>query len=179
MSATPASGLSIDRTAFAARWASARPVVAAFLSAALRDPQSVDDLLQETAVTLLEHPDQYDPTRPFTPWAVGVARNHLRGFWRSRRKHGAVLDDDALLDQLESACTTLEDDLAAERQALGDCLRSLAGRAWEVLRLRHVDEQPAPSIARRLGMKADQVRTILKRTRDGLRACIERRLAAA
>lgn len=61
--------------------------------------------------------------------------------------------------------------------ALEHCLRSIAGRPAEVLRLRFEESVRLSTVARRLGLTESGVKSILVRTKRRLRECIERRLA--
>jgi len=50
-------------------------------------PSNLDDLVQETLLTLHRKLSSYDPTRPFLPWLAAVARyrwvDHLRLIYRA------------------------------------------------------------------------------------------------
>lgn len=68
-----------DQTRKAMRlWALAQPTVSAFITAVLRDFSDRDDVLQDVAVAVLDGFGSFDEHRPFTPWAIGVARNQGR-----------------------------------------------------------------------------------------------------
>jgi DNA-directed RNA polymerase specialized sigma24 family protein len=45
------------------QWTLAQPVVSSFIGAMVRDFSDRDDVLQETAVAVLESADRYDPNR--------------------------------------------------------------------------------------------------------------------
>ena len=67
-------------------WTLAQPAVAAFLTSVVRDFRERDDLLQEVAVAVLESFESYDESRPFVPWAIGIARHRVGTWLRSRRR---------------------------------------------------------------------------------------------
>jgi len=52
--------------------------VSAFVLSIVRDFSIRDDVLQETAVVVLESFERYDTSRPFVSWAIGVAQNQIR-----------------------------------------------------------------------------------------------------
>ena len=58
-------------------WALAQPAVAAFLTSVVRDFRERDDLLQDVAVAVIESFESYDESRPFVPWAIGIARHRV------------------------------------------------------------------------------------------------------
>ncbi len=55
-------------------WTLAQPAVSAFVTSVVRDFRDRDDVLQDIAVAVIESFDSYDSDRPFTAWAMGVAR---------------------------------------------------------------------------------------------------------
>jgi len=55
-------------------------------------------------------------------------------------------------------------------------LRSVKGRAGELLRLRYEESLKPNSISKRVGIAVVAVRVMLSRTRTALRECIERKL---
>ncbi|MFM7867436.1 MAG: sigma factor [Planctomycetaceae bacterium] len=60
------------------QWTLAQPVVSAFITSIVRDFTDRDDVLQNTAVAVLESCSRYDSDRPFLAWALGVAQNQIR-----------------------------------------------------------------------------------------------------
>jgi RNA polymerase sigma factor (sigma-70 family) len=57
--------------------------------------------------------------------------------------------------------------------ALGECLEKLEGRAKQVVDLHYREQHGRAEIAARLEMTADGVKSLLRRTRDVLRQCVE------
>ena len=66
-----------------------------FIASVIFTPSDRDDILQEVALRLWQLYDRYDHSRPFTPWALGVA---------SRRP--LLLEEDQL-ERMTSAFTDL------------------------------------------------------------------------
>ena len=62
--------------------------------------------------------------------------------------------------------------------ALRDCISNLEGRAQEVINLHYRDKAGRDAIATQLGMQPDGVKTLLRRIRQVLRECIERKVKA-
>lgn len=128
----------------------------------------LDDLLQETFVVLLQ--------RPFEDRGGAAVATFLRTtarFLFLRRHRGA-------LPQVEAADAVWwrqcgDDDGAGYRAALRECVEQLPARSRRLIELGYEDELGRGAIARELGMTAEGVKTALRRLRDGLRQCIERR----
>jgi RNA polymerase sigma-70 factor (ECF subfamily) len=63
----------------------------------LANDEDASDAAQETMVKVLRHLAQYDPTRSFTTWVFGIARNtcideHRRRARRSFDEPGELVD---------------------------------------------------------------------------------------
>jgi len=58
--------------------------------------------------------------------------------------------------------------------ALADCLEKLDGRARAAIHLFYEEKRGRTEIAAELDMKPDGIKTLLRRTRDVLRDCIEK-----
>ena len=92
-----------NQTRQAARlWTLAQPAVSAFVLSIVRDFSIRDDVLQETAVAVLESFDRYDPGRPFVSWAIGVAQNQIRLYWRREKRDKLIFDGDVVGQLVES-----------------------------------------------------------------------------
>jgi RNA polymerase sigma-70 factor, ECF subfamily len=167
-----------DEIPFTLLWTRAQPAVEGFIHSLLRDRQAADELTQEVAVAAFRNFAGWRPDKPFTSWALGIARNQVRMRWRTLSRQRRVLADPELLDALATINVELDDELEVERGALQGCLEGVKGRAWDLVRLHYYEGLPPTTTAARLGMAVGNVRVQLYRIRAVLRACIERRLAA-
>jgi RNA polymerase sigma-70 factor, ECF subfamily len=160
---------------FTRLWTEAQPVVAAYLQAALPDFHQAEDLLQEVAVVLLRKFPEYDRTRPFLGWALGVARFEILNARRAYARSRLFFEPEAL-ERLSQTCEELAPELELRARALRECMDKVEGRARELLRLRYEEALKPNSIASQLGLAVVAVRVMLSRTRAALRQCIERKL---
>ena len=76
-------------------WTQAQPTVSAYIHALVGDRTVRDEILQEVALSILEHFDRYDHARPFLPWATTIARNAVADRRRRSRRMPAQLSDAA------------------------------------------------------------------------------------
>ncbi|MFO0829431.1 MAG: sigma-70 family RNA polymerase sigma factor [Phycisphaerales bacterium] len=164
----------IARRAFAL-WTDAQPVVSAFVHALVADRAERDDALQSVAMAVLESFPDYDPARPFLPWAMGIARHVVVNEARSRRRRPALLSPEAA-DALAQAMTEVAESQRDRLRYLADCLSRLRGQAREVCDLRYRRDLKPAHIATILGLQPNTVAKSLQRVREQLRACIEERL---
>ena len=87
-------------------WTLAVPAVSAFVASLVRDFPDCDDVLQDTAVAVIESFDRYDPERSFVGWALGIARNQVGLYLRRRGRDRHTFDSPAV-EQLAAAFETL------------------------------------------------------------------------
>ena len=164
------------RQAFAL-WTQAQPAVSAFVYTLVGDRAMRDEILQEVAVAVLESFGTFDPSRPFLPWALGIARNEVANARRRRGRFPLALSD-AAEASLAAAMSEVEEGERDRLVLLDRCLERVRGRPREVCDLRYRGGASVETIAAALGMQPNTVAKTLQRVREELRECIEERLAA-
>lgn len=164
-----------DPERLAALWTQSQPAVSAYLATVLPDYHSRQEVLQNTAVVLVRKFADYDPDRPFTAWAIGVARFELLKH-RSKRAGGPVVFSDALLSAAADRFAEVDVDQGPAEEALEICLGQLTDRSRKLLKLRYTADLPTEQIAKQVGAKHSAVRVALHRVRKTLRDCIDQRL---
>jgi RNA polymerase sigma-70 factor (ECF subfamily) len=164
-----------SRQALATHWVKAQPIVAAFIGSIVRDSHRADDLLQEVARISAVKFDQFDPSRPFTSWVLGIARFEILRFRRSQGR-SRIMFSDSLLENLIDDFQDQSEHSEDRRRALGECLDGISGRRRIVLEMRYQRDLRPPDIAERLGITPNAVLLLLHRTRRFLADCISRRL---
>jgi RNA polymerase sigma-70 factor (ECF subfamily) len=172
----PARQLAADsRQALATHWVKAQPVVAAFITSIVRDSHCADDVLQEVARISAVKFDEYDSSRPFTSWVLGIARYEILRFRRTQGR-SRIMFSDSLLENLSEEFQDQSELSDARRRALRDCLDAISGRRRIVLEMRYQRDLRPLDIAERLGITSNAVLVLLHRTRRILADCISRRL---
>ena len=68
-----------------------------YVAALVPNVADAEDIVQQTALSLWEKFDAYDPTQPFTPWACRFALNKTRQ-WLERRQRWQALLEGGLAD---------------------------------------------------------------------------------
>ena len=136
-----------------------------------------DDLVQETFLAVARSGFEQRSTGESASYLRTTARNQLLSL-RRKQKHevlSANLDSAEALWAEHASGSLWDDQLAAVR----GCVEKLEGRAREAIQLHYREKTSHQSIAEKLGMKADGVKTLLRRTRAVLRECIERATQAS
>ncbi len=132
-----------------------------------------DDLTQETFLSVIRKPFVEINARATAAYLRLVARNLFIDEMRRQKK--SVPAD---LDQAEIAWEeyTGEDDGAAWREALRECLSLVGERPQAALDLRYRENLSLGEIAAKLGMKISGLKTLLGRVKARLRDCVERKV---
>lgn len=142
----------------------------------LRHPEDARDAAQESFVRAFAALETYDPTLPFAPWVLRIARNHCLDLVRRRSgQPPEVALDGAAEDgapELPDRATPLPDETLAARQQAGRLERAVAAlpaRYREVVHLFHAEHLSYKDIARTMDVPIGTVMTWLHRARARLR----------
>ena len=157
-------------------WVQSQPVISAYVTANVLDRHHAEDLVQEVAQVVAEKFATFDRSRSFVSWALGIARNRVLKYYRSRARDRLVLSENALI-KLEQALEQVGQEAEDRRMALKICLERIQGRRREVLEMRYSQNAKIADIAQQFSMSADGVFVMLHRIRTMLYGCIHRQLA--
>lgn len=145
--------------------------------ALLPNEEDARDVLQETCVALLRKFSEYDPAKPFLPWAFRFAYLEVLKF-RERTQREARLFSPELIEQLAREREAMESVLHHRLHALEECLRRLPPADQELIRQRYHLRVPIDELVRDLGWSRRSLFRQLDRVRRWLLDCISRRLEA-
>jgi len=164
-------------TRFTVLWTKAQPSLLAFISAAVTDFADAEDILQEVATAAVRKFEEYEPSRPFVAWAIGIARFEILRYCRERGTDRVQFVADSL-EWIANAFEAIAPELDERRQALVDCLKRLQQRSRLVLEKRYREGLSVRAIAENSAMTPGNISVILHRTHQTLRKCIEHNLPA-
>jgi len=147
-----------------------------FLLFLLRDPETSDDISQETfRVALSKGPDP-DKGGDLGAWLRSIARNLVRNHVRKARS-APLLVQEPMLELAErrfvAVGADLDDSWEARKRALGACMEKLSEDNRGLLKKRYERAQRVKEIATNLGVEPNSVSKRLERIRESLRKCIE------
>jgi RNA polymerase sigma-70 factor (ECF subfamily) len=161
-----------SRALLARNWGSVQTSLLAFITASAPQFSDAEDLLQEVAVEVAVRFDEYDPSRPFLPWALWIAEIKLAEFYRTRQRRQVVLMAESM-DALAEACVSVQESLSDQQFAMEKCLDRLTDRSREMLNLRYSAGMSSSQIGDHLGMSMRYVRVALSRIRTTLTECAQ------
>lgn len=153
-----------------------RADLAAYVRAAVRDPHEAEDLLQEVSMAAAASWEEFEPGTNFRAWAREIARRRLLDRAKRSARRPALMEP-RVLEALDRAAASRDDAAEPpEREALRLCLEGLQVTSRSVLSLRYAERKGVPRIAQELGRTVQAAYAILKRAREALRECVNRRL---
>lgn len=171
MSAHPAH---LDR--FVAHLTASQSALYGCIRTLLADAPETADVLQETNRVLWQKAADYDPARPFLPWAYSIARFQVMAH-RRRQSRDRLIFDDELVAQLADEYERQSGNESGELRALEHCLQKLPDAQRELVRAKYERGQAVNAIAAQSGKPVNAVSAALYRVRQALADCVERRLA--
>src|SRR6185436_1246634 len=95
-----------------------------YVAALVPNMADAEDIVQQTALSLWEKFDAYDPAQPFTPWACRFALNKTRQ-WLERRNRWQALLENGLAEELQQRREELKPELEVQFRRLEGCLDKL------------------------------------------------------
>ncbi len=142
-------------------------------------PAEADDLTQDVFLEVARKPFVQHSPQQSAAYLRTVARNRLLMFRRKQQREGQQVD----IELAESAwAETVWNEKIADGKwdgytaALADCTEQLEGKSRKVIDLHYREKTSREKIAESFDMKPDGVKTLLRRIRQKLRECIERKL---
>lgn len=132
------------------------------------------DVVQEAAVALWDKIDQYDPNKPFAPWACRFALNEAKMFLRKKARQNRLTDE--VVDLLEIERMENANRLDARKDYLRECIRTLPSKNAELLKDYYFNELSVEELGKRFERSIDAIYKTLQRVRQTLHACIENKI---
>ncbi len=136
------------------------------------DPDTADELVQETFLVVLRRPFLDHDAR-----ATGafLTRTAYRLWLKDRRRRRPKRDVEAA--DLVWQEVAGDDDGDGWFEAVSLCLDALAPRARKAVIACHVEERRRADVAPELGLEVEGLKTLLRRAVATLRECVERRVS--
>jgi RNA polymerase sigma-70 factor (ECF subfamily) len=148
--------------------------VRGFVIGLMPDFSRVDDVMQETFLTVTAKAETFVEGSNFRSWACSIARFKVL---ESRRRSGGC---ELMLNEevIEALCATEIEEWQPDEElrVLAHCKDELAPQARRAIELRYEQGHRPTEIARRMGWTVNAVHVALTRARAALRECVERKL---
>ena len=148
--------------------------VRGFVIGLMPDFSRVDDVIQETFLTVTAKAEGFVEGSNFRSWACSIARFKVLEARRGPGSCEVMLDAEVI----EALCATEVEDWQPEEELciLSRCMEGLAPQARRAIKLRYEQAHRPREIAQRMGWTVNAVHVALARARAALRECVERNL---
>lgn len=136
-----------------------------------------DDLVQEALLAALHKGIEARAADDAAAWLREAVRNLWRMHLRTQRRRPEHVALDATPELAAAALGRHGGDDGSGDPfvaALRHCLERLDGRARQAIELRYGEQQSRPAMAAVLALSEDGIKTLLRRTREVLFACVQR-----
>jgi RNA polymerase sigma-70 factor (ECF subfamily) len=143
-----------------------------YVAALVPNVADAQDLVQQTAMTLWEKFDAYDPAQPFTPWACRFALNKTRQ-WIERRQRWQALLEHGLAEELAQRRQELQPEFELRLRHLEACLGKLPPRQLSLIEGYYYERIGVEKLAERSGRTVAATYKMLQRIRHTLQLCVE------
>ncbi len=145
----------------------------AFISVLMRGAAEVPDILQDTNLTILKNGSSFDASRPFLPWARGVARKCILKYYSAKSREKLVVFDNQMIESLAEQVPCAPDDQPlADLSSLRKCIGLLVPKQREILTARYMRGEAVKAIASRTNCSEGSVSVLLHRIRQLLAECV-------
>lgn len=158
-------------------WTESQSNTLLFIRTLVRDRHDAEDVLQQTALTIAKRFSDFDQSRPFLPWAIGIARLKVLEHYRRRNRQVLMLETSAI-DEIASVCAKHSEERGPWMDALESCLQRITGKSRALIDMRYAQSMGVQKIALKLGTTANTVSNALSRIRVSLRDCVREKLAS-
>ena len=160
---------------FVRLWTRYQPKVRRYVCMLVPAAADAEDVIQQTASRLWEKFEQYDPERPFVPWAYGFAYHGVLS-WSQRQARDRLVFSEEILAQLHTTFGEESSLLELRRKALDSCLQKLSAEERGLLLRRYSEHGAVQREADRSQTKPHKLYYAIETLRTRLLACIDGRL---
>lgn len=153
------------------------PALRGFVTSLVVNFSLVDDVIQETFLTVTAKADAFQPGTNFKAWAWTIARNKTLQALQAASRHRQL--SDAAIESLCAHDDSLKwEEVARFERYLDACFGELAPKARLAIELRYKHAHRVGEVARRMNWTVNAVHVALSRARRVLRDCVQQHLAA-
>jgi RNA polymerase sigma-70 factor, ECF subfamily len=143
-----------------------------YVAALVPNISDAEDIVQQTALSLWEKFDTYDPFMPFTPWACRFALNKTKQ-WIERHQRWRALLDGGLAEELVRRRDELRPELENRLGHLEGCVRRLPKEQRSLVEGFYYRREGIDQLAALSGRTVASAYKALQRIRQALQVCVE------
>ncbi|HXN10791.1 MAG TPA: sigma-70 family RNA polymerase sigma factor [Steroidobacteraceae bacterium] len=152
------------------------PFIRALARRHCRNPADLEELLQDTLLTLHRVRHTYDPGRPFSPWLAAIAsRRSIDGLRRRLRQARYEVADSAAHETFVDLAANNDVEHLRSAEEVGDLLRLLPARQRQALEALKLKEMSLAEASVASGQSVGALKVNSHRALKALRALFQQR----
>lgn len=148
-----------------------------FILSVLPDPAAAEEVLQETNIVVWRKFDQFRPDTDFRAWVFRIAHFEVRKYLDRSRRRGLLFGPE-IMDELASVYVEQESALEDRRELLPGCIEKLPAADRDLIDRVYGQGIEVAALSGETGRKGTSIYRSLRRIRQWLFDCVERRLSA-
>ena len=130
----------------------------------------LDDVAQETLLTIHKARRTYDSRRPFAPWFYAILSSRMIDVLRKERRVGArEIGTEVIPEHIAPVPATHGNMTAVDSQVLKTALETLPDRQREIVTALKLNDESVKEVSERLGMSQSAVKVTAHRGYKALR----------
>jgi len=157
-----------DKAAYARLLGDVLPLLRGFVGKRWRNPQDVEDIVQDILLSLHSVRHTFDPGRPFMPWLMTIAARRVAD---AARRHASRFANETTVDTMPETSSLLpakyEQETSDDRQQLLSLLEDLSPTQREAIRLMKIE-----------GLSLEEASVVTGRSTASLKVTVHRALKA-
>jgi RNA polymerase sigma-70 factor (ECF subfamily) len=138
------------------------------------NPNSSNDILQETNMVLWRKSSEFEVGTNFKAWSFRIANFQVMAFQQKKYRDRHVYDE-SLFEDMTKEAEEIDEFYNARLKALEICLETLNDDDREILDLRYGQNKQVKELAVMMNKKSNSLTQIILRLRKKLMACIKNR----
>ena len=150
----------------------------AFIQSLVPGDSSVDDILQETNITLCAKEADFEKGSNFRAFAFSVARFKVLSHLRDKKRHQWLLTDSELCEELMDTMIQHPASELAAQDKLRHCLTKLPSQQRQLMEKRYREGYTLRELSMAHKRSEGSLQQLFHRMRTFLRNCIEKSMAA-
>jgi RNA polymerase sigma-70 factor, ECF subfamily len=135
------------------------------------------EIMQRLRIRIWEQFAQYDSSRSFDAWARAIAYYLVLAFRKEKSRQREYFTE-RVIQLLDEAYTSVNDDISLSREVLVDCLGKLSQNHQKLVTEYYTAGGPA-ALAASLGKTANALRQAVLRIRRTLLNCVQRSVSSS
>jgi RNA polymerase sigma factor (sigma-70 family) len=164
-----------DRAAYRRLLTEIAPYLRIIAAQRHRDLRDVEDSVQDILLTVHSIRHTYDPSRPFKPWLVTIARRRIVDRLRSNRRTLLREVEFSAEHETFAAEETNTYEAQSDRRMVHEALEALPSSQREAVRLLKIEEKSLKEASAATGMTVAALKVSTHRAIKALRRILERK----